>query len=82
MSALHLPDQDRRAHSRSASLQFPTDSARPRAIPARHGTREVHDDLRRLQALGVTEIFFDMNRFGVDPGEQLRRIDRLRAAAG
>jgi probable F420-dependent oxidoreductase len=42
---------------------------------------QVADDLRRLRALGVTEVFFDMNRFSLPLGEQFRILDRLRDAA-
>lgn len=41
---------------------------------------QVIEDLHRLRALGATEAFFDMNRFGIEPAEQLRQVDRLRAA--
>ncbi len=40
------------------------------------------EDLRRLRALGVTEVFFDMNRFGLPVDEQFRRLERLRDALG
>ena len=42
---------------------------------------QIVDDLRRLRALGVDEVFFDMNRFAIGPGEQFRLVERLRASA-
>jgi probable F420-dependent oxidoreductase len=41
---------------------------------------QVADDLRRLDDLGVTEVFFDLNRFALPLREQFRILDRLRAA--
>lgn len=43
---------------------------------------QVADDLRRLHDLGITEVFFDMNRFALPLREQFRILDRLRAAVG
>jgi len=43
---------------------------------------QIADDLKRLRALGVNEVFFDMNRFSITLDQQFRLLDRLRTAAG
>lgn len=61
-----------------------TVSARPAPDPRPPlvgSTDQVADDLRRLDDLGVTEVFFDLNRFALPLREQFRILDRLRAAA-
>jgi hypothetical protein len=42
---------------------------------------QIVDDLDRLRALGVNEVFFDMNRFPITIDQQFRLLDRLRTAA-
>lgn len=41
---------------------------------------QIAEDLRRLRALGVDEVFFDMNRFPIAPLDQVRLVERLRAS--
>ena len=41
---------------------------------------QVVEDLRRLERLGVAEVFFDMNRFGLAVDEQFQILERLRDA--
>ncbi len=57
----------------------PAPAPEPRA-PLAGSHEQVVEDLRRLRALGVTEVFFDMNRFGLPVDEQFRRLERLRPA--
>jgi probable F420-dependent oxidoreductase len=60
-----------------------TPSPHPEPRPPLAGSHaQVVEDLKRLRAWGVAEVFFDMNRFGVEPLEQLRLTDRLREALG
>ncbi len=61
----------------TAPSDAPGSDPRP-PLTGSHG--QVADDLRRLQALGVTEVFFDMNRFGMTVDEQFRLLEPLRAA--
>jgi alkanesulfonate monooxygenase SsuD/methylene tetrahydromethanopterin reductase-like flavin-dependent oxidoreductase (luciferase family) len=58
-----------------------TEGMAPDPRPPLAGSHDqVADDLRRLRDLGVTEVFFDMNRFSLSLREQFRILDRLRAA--
>ncbi|MDR7481296.1 MAG: TIGR03619 family F420-dependent LLM class oxidoreductase [Armatimonadota bacterium] len=58
-------------------------SPQPDPRPPLSGSHaQVVEDLARLQSWSVAEVFFDMNRFGVAPLEQLRLMDRLRQALG
>ncbi len=57
----------------------PGDDPAPDPRPPLSGSyAQVAEDLRRLADLGVTEVFFDMNRFGLTVDEQFRRLERLR----
>jgi probable F420-dependent oxidoreductase len=54
----------------------------PEGTPPLSGSHEkVVEDLGRLREMGVDEVFFDMNRYAVPVDEQLRLLERLRAAA-
>jgi probable F420-dependent oxidoreductase len=58
-----------------------SESPAPDPRPPLNGSHDqVADDLRRLGDLGVTEVFFDMNRFSISLRDQLRILDRLRTA--
>ena len=56
------------------------DSAREPRPPLSGSQEQVVEDLRRLERLGVAEVFFDMNRFGLAVDEQFRILGRLREA--
>jgi probable F420-dependent oxidoreductase len=58
-----------------------TEGTAPDPRPPLSGSYDqVGDDLRRLRDLGVSEVFFDMNRFSLPWREQFRILERLRNA--
>ncbi len=65
------------ARTNTSPSDAPGADPRP-LLTGSHG--QVADDLRRLRALGVTEVFFDMNRFGMTLDEQFRLLEPLRAS--
>lgn len=49
--------------------------------PLTGSSEQIRNDLARLRAMGVSEVFFDMNRFVVPLDQQFRLLERLRTAA-